>query len=140
MYVRSANGDSTFKVLPHILLLTLLAGCDPGEPSAPTDLGPPDFGPQVIGVSPDGTGFCCEPLRGGRSCGSPEFLPGGYTTNPRNCLASISDIIWVSTTLEFVDAHGCVYLDTMTAMNCNTPDLGPADAGPADAAIDDSGP
>jgi hypothetical protein len=128
------------------LLLALLAACAPG-PDTPTDLGPPpDFGPRVLGVSPDGMGYCCEPLRGGRSCGSPEFLPGGYVANPHDCLVSLHDVIWVPTTREFIDAHGCVALDPRTALGCNAPlDLGPADAElsdaeAADAASVDAGP
>jgi hypothetical protein len=122
------NKSSLYTCL--LLLVVFVASC--GSDGAPADLGAADFGPGVIGISPDGTGYCCEPLRGGRSCGSPEFLPGGYVTDPRACLRSIHDVIWTPTTREFVDAYGCVALDPSTGMNCNAlPDLGPSDAGSA---------
>lgn len=92
----------------------------PSDLGVPDDGGLPDLGPLVAGVSPDGMGYCCEPRRSG-NCGSPSFYRGGYAARTSDCLLSLTDTIWVPTTLEFVDAHGCVYLDLMTAMSCITP-------------------
>lgn len=123
------------KPLLLVIFFAALTGCGPSDPVEPAP--PPDLGPLVASVSPDGAGYCCEPRRWG-NCGSPSFYAGGFAAMTRDCLNSYRDVIWVPTTREYVDAHGCVTLDHTTGLSCLVFDAGAADAGLEDASIEDA--
>lgn len=116
------------RFVPLVLVLALIASCAQNESEAL---------PPGVTVSPDGTGYCCEPRRYASCSG---FFPGGYGARPNDCQGRLSDLSWTPTTREFIDAHGCAALNPSTGMSCIVFDGGPADTGPVDAADIDSGP